>query len=52
MFESYMAASVSVAKSGPVLDPVEWRSFKLAAKDKLSPNTARYVTIDIGSRLS
>lgn len=38
-----VAASSSAKKSQPVLDPVEWRGFKLIAKDKLSHNTARYV---------
>jgi hypothetical protein len=33
----------ATAKDTPVLDPVEWKSFKLASTEKLSHNTARYV---------
>jgi hypothetical protein len=30
--------------SGPVLDPVEWKGFKLDSIEKLSHNTARYAS--------
>lgn len=30
-----------------MLDPVEWRGFKLVAKDQLSHNTARFVSFPL-----
>lgn len=36
---------ISVEKDRKVLDPVEWRSFKLVDKDHLSHNTALYVYV-------